>query len=390
MISNGWLGAFLALPAAHAVWTLYSTLRGLSAMARLPKDPSPPGEWPKVSLIVPACNEAAGIEAATRAKLASDYPNFELVLVDDRSDDGTSEIADRLAREDPRVRVVHLRELPAGWLGKVHALSRGVAEASGEWLLFSDADVHLEPDLLRRAISEALRRQAEFVTIAPQLLSAGFALDVILATFMRMLVVGGRLWKISDPRSRAAVGGGVFNLAKRSAWERTPGFEWLRLEIADDVALGQMMKRSGARSFIFDGEDGVRLHFYHSVRDMMQGLEKNGYAVLGGLRPWRALLLGAVLLHVEVSPLIALALPSWPARLAGALVLALLLASQGLVARAGHRSVLRSLVPGFGALMMVFFMFRSMLLTHARGGIVWRGTHYPLAALRAGQRLELF
>lgn len=390
MISSGALAGLLALPAAHALFSLYSTLRGLSAMAPLPRDPSPPRDWPKLSLIVPACNEAGTIEAATRAKLASDYPNLELVLVDDRSDDGTSEIADRLAALDPRVRVVHVRELPPGWLGKVHALSRGVAEATGDWLLFSDADVHLEPDLLRRTMAEALRREAGFVVVTPKLSSASFALDVILATFMRLLVVGGRLYKVADPRSRAAVGGGTFNLVERSAWERTPGFEWLRLEIADDVALGQMMKRSGARCAVFDGEDRVHLHFYRSVGEMMQGLEKNGYAVLGGLKPWRALLTGAILLHVELTPMVALALPSAPARIAGALLLATLIFSQALISRAGHRSVLPALVPGVGAVMLVFFMLRSMLLTHARGGIVWRGTHYPLASLRSGQRLELF
>lgn len=384
------LAPLLAIAGANVVFNVYATVRGLRAMVPLPARADRRPSWPRVSVIIAACNEAATIEQATRAKLQSDYPNLELVLVDDRSSDGTSEIADRLAQEDPRLRVVHLKELPVGWLGKVHAMDQGVRHATGEWLLFSDADVQFDADLLSRVMSEALRRQVEFVTMPPHLISSTFVLDAILASFMRMLVVGGRLWKVSDPKSRVGVGGGVFNLVQRGALEKSPGLGWLRMEIADDVSMGQMLKHSGARSAIFDGSTSIRLHFYRSVGEMMRGIEKNGYAVFGGLNPLRLLLVAGLVSFFEIGPLLALGLPWPPARLAAGAMLAGLALCQVLVALAGKRGVASALVPGLGALCLVVFALRSGVLAHLRGGVLWRGTLYPLAELRAGRRLVLF
>ena len=282
-------------------------------------------------------------------------------------------------------------ELPPGWLGKVHALSRGCETATGDWLLFSDADVHIDPDFLRRVMGEALRRELEFVTLLPRILSSSFALDVALATFTRVLVAGGRLWLVGDPRSRAAVGGGVFNLVERRAFERTRGFEWLRLEIADDVALGQMLKRSGARSAVFDGTRNVHLHFYRSSgRDDARAREERLRRVRGSApAPSRA---DAVAhgLTLELLPVVALALPSTAARVAGAAMLATIAISQALVARAGKRGIGSALIPVVGPLLLCWFGIRSAVLAHLRGGIVWRGTHYSLAELRAGRRFEVF
>ncbi len=380
----------VAIAALNVAFSLYSTVRGLGALIRPPRQVEPRDHWPKVSLIVPACNEADTIEAATRAKLQSDYPELEIVLVDDRSTDGTGEILDRLAATDSRVRVVHLTELPSGWLGKVHALSCGCQQASGDYFLFCDADVHIDADFLRRCMVEVTARKLEFVTALPEILPSSFALDVVLATFVRLLVVGGRLWLVGEPTSRAAVGGGVFGMVERRAFERTPGFEWLRLEIADDVALGQMMKRHGARSAVLDGCDGVRLHFYRSLGEMMRGLEKNGYAVFGGLRPLRLAAMVTVMLGLELVPLIALAAGSPLQRVAGGVMVGLLALCQVLVARTGRRDLSSALVPAVGVLALVVFAIRSAILVHARGGVVWRGTLYPLAELRAGRRLEFF
>lgn len=380
----------VAIAALNVAFSLYSTVRGLGALIRPPRQVEPREHWPKVSLIVPACNEADTIEAATRAKLQSDYPALEIVLVDDRSTDGTGEILDRLAATDSRVRVVHLTELPSGWLGKVHALSCGCQQASGDYFLFCDADVHIDADFLRRCMAEVTDRKLEFVTALPKILPSSFALDVVLATFVRLLVVGGRLWLVGDPTSRAAVGGGVFGMVERRAFERTPGFEWLRLEIADDVALGQMMKRHGARSAVLDGCDAIRLHFYRSFGEMMRGLEKNGYAVFGGLRPLRLAAMVTVMLGLELVPLIALAAGSPVQRVAGGVMVASLALCQVLVARTGRRDLLSALVPAVGVLALVVFAVRSAILVHARGGVVWRGTRYPLAELRAGRRLEFF
>ena len=197
-----------------------------------------PTPWPRVSQIVPACNEADTIEAAVRSRLTEGYPDTEVILIDDRSDDGTGEIIDRLAASDDRVRAMHIRELPDGWLGKVHALHRGTEAARGEWLLLSDADVHLMPTALRRAVNLAEQRGLDHLAVLPELWPTTFLVDALMATFVRVFCIATRMWAIEDPRSRAALGIGAFNLVRRTAFERTGGFEWLRLEVVDDLGVG--------------------------------------------------------------------------------------------------------------------------------------------------------
>lgn len=377
----------LGAPAVYAMWNVYAALRARGAMIRVPRETPPRAEWPRLSLIVPACNEGATIEAATKAKLASDYPNLEIVLVDDRSTDATTEVLARLAKADDRVRVVRIDELPSGWLGKVHALERGVAGATGEWLLFSDADVHLETTLLRRVVATAEERRLDFVSMMPRIWSSGFALDVVIAFLVRGLVIASRIWKLADPRSRVAIGNGSFGLARRSAFEKTAGLEWLKLEILDDQVLGQMMKHSGARCGVFDPQGDLALHFYSSLGEMMRGLEKNGYVLVGQLRLHRLIVTAIAIVYLELGPAVALAFPS--TRLAGALILATFAAVQVAIAISGHRPIVPALVPVLGPVMLLVFVFRSAILMHARGGVSWRGTFYSLASLREGQRFEL-
>jgi len=114
-----------------------------------------PDRWPLVSVLVPANNEQDTLFDAMQSLLRVDYPNLEVVIIDDRSTDRTGAVAEQLAAADPRIRILHIDELPAGWLGKVHALHRGIEVCNGEWLLFTDADVELRRGTLRRALTTA-------------------------------------------------------------------------------------------------------------------------------------------------------------------------------------------------------------------------------------------
>ncbi|OJH33430.1 glycosyltransferase [Cystobacter ferrugineus] len=130
--------------------------RVMRALPRIKRLEAPaPARWPRVSMIMPARDEARTLEPAMRSKLGNSYPELELVLVNDRSTDATGSLADRFAQEEPRLQVVHIEQLPADWLGKVHAMQRGLERASGEWILFSDADVHLAPKALERIVAYA-------------------------------------------------------------------------------------------------------------------------------------------------------------------------------------------------------------------------------------------
>lgn len=239
----------------------------------------PPGKWPRLSLIMPARDEEHTLEPALRSKLGNTYPELELVLVDDRSTDATGAVADAFARAEPRLQVVHVSHLPEGWLGKVHAMQRGLERASGEWVLFSDADVHLAPGMLERVIAHAEHEGLDHVCVLPRITSPCFLLQATISTFFRVICTGARLWAVPDPRSSAAVGIGAFNLVRRSALERSPGLEWLKMEIGDDVALGMMLKRSGARPAVLNGRSEVSLEFYPSLRALSRSLEKNGASI---------------------------------------------------------------------------------------------------------------
>jgi glycosyltransferase involved in cell wall biosynthesis len=343
----------------------------------------PPPRWPRVSLIMPARNEERTLEPALRSKLENTYPELELILVDDRSTDATGTVADALARADTRLQVVHLDSLPEGWLGKVHAMQRGSERASGEWILFSDADVHLAPGTLERIIAHAEHEKLDHVSVLPEVTCTGFVLRAALVTFFRVLSVGGRLWAVPDPRSSAAVGIGAFNLVRRAALERTPGLEWLKMEIGDDAALGVMLKRSGARPAVLEGRGAVSLEFYPSYRALTLALEKNGASI-----PFPMLLMGTLLLVILEGgmlaglvsghpPLVLLAAGTWAVGVA---------TTVGLARWPGF-SWLPSLVPFFGSLPLTWAMVRSGVLALVRGGVFWRGTFYPTSVVREGLRL---
>jgi len=338
-----------------------------------------------VSIIIPACNEAVEIEEAVRTRLRDDYPDLEIVLVDDRSTDGTGIIVDRLASEDGRVRAVHVTELPSGWLGKLCALDRGARTASGELLLFSDADVHFTPGALRRAVALLESGRFDHLGVLPGLWSSGFLLDTVFSAFFRLVWLAARPWAVPDPRSRAAFGVGAFNLVRRSAFDRSPGFEYLKLEQADDAALGQMLKRSGARCAVANGRGDVGLHFYRSLRDMARGVEKTG-----ARWPFPAVCVGmAVLLALELGPWLALAASGvWP-RAVGAAGAMLSIAATVGVAKWMHHPVLPAVVAPVGVVIFATMMVRASALAVVRGGVSWRGTFYRTEELRAGSRFTI-
>ncbi|HEY5925242.1 MAG TPA: glycosyltransferase family 2 protein [Kofleriaceae bacterium] len=339
-------------------------------------------QWPRVSVIIPACNEEATLEAALRSRLAERYPKIEYLVVNDRSTDRTGEIIDRIAAEDARVVPIHIAELPDGWLGKLHAMHVALGHATGEWIMLSDADVHHAPDTLCRVIAHAEHDAIDHVTVFPSVWWSKFGLDAAMTTLLRILTVCSRAWKVSDPRSRVSLGGGNFNLVRRRALDRIGGFVPLRLEVLDDIALGQRLKWSGARACVLNARGYVGLSFYSSLGEVVGGMEKNGFAAVGGFSVVRCLVaLGAIAL-CELGAFVALAVdPSWLAAATVGAAVAIQLA----IARWLGRPAVSALPVPFGVVVFGFGVLRSMVLTLWRGGIAWRGTRYPLAALRRGR-----
>jgi glycosyltransferase involved in cell wall biosynthesis len=382
-----WAAAFSALwcvlgAAGLRSALVFKTLRSLPA-------PEPP-VWPRLTVVVAACDEEATIGPALTTLVGQDYPDLEIVVVDDRSKDATGAIVDEIAAREPRVRAIHVRELPDGWLGKVHAMHRATESASGSWILYTDADVHFAPGTLRHAVAHAVHAGLDHLAVAPDIEPIDLAHDAVGAAFASSFLFGTRAVDVSRPGSSAFVGVGAFNLVRRAALAATPGWEWLRLEVLDDVGLGYMIKRWGGRSAFAVGLSDVRIAWYESLPAMARGLEKNMFGAFCRYRVSRllALLLFAALLFP--APAVALFVGPRPwVPLLGALAIALFSASAIVVAVRTRRSVIPFLLGGWGAFVLGVFVLRSAWRVLRDGGVTWRGTFYPLGALRAGQRVKL-
>jgi hypothetical protein len=344
--------------------------------------------WPRVTMVIPARNEAATIAAAMQTKLTQDYPDLEIIVVNDRSTDETGTLIDALAREHPRIKAHHIKHLPDGWLGKVNALERGTAMASGEWLLFTDADVHLKPHAVSTAVAYCEQRGLDQLGLLPRLRPVGLLLDVTLAAFVRYVLVLARPWAVRDPRSGVGAGVGAFNLVRRSALERSAGFDSIKLDVADDVALGLTVKRAGANCELALGRDLLGVEFYPSLSAYVVGSERA--AVLLEFRLLRAVLVPTLLLLLELSPFLGLWPMGVPAlQFASAVAAVASLVLSIVVARAAGNALLPSLLVPVGSVICAANVFRAGVLGWLRQSLSWRGTTYPAKALIAGRRYHL-
>jgi len=371
--------------ALASTWGTALVVRGIPVLLR--DRSAPPARWPQVSLLVPARNEIETLGPAMRSRLADGYPALDVVLVDDRSTDGTNALVDTLAAEDERIRALHVTSLPPGWLGKLHAMSEGLRLATGEWILFSDADVHLAPGTIARAVSFAEAHRLDHLSVLPELLPATWLVDAALASFTRTGLVMGRVWLVSDQCSKVGGSVGAFGLVRRSALERSPGIEHLRLEVADDLALGQMLKASGSRSAVANGRTLVSLHWYRTVAELARGTEKA--VALFDHRLLPALCWVGALSALELGPfLIALLAPFPLARWLGLAAAALLLGSTLWLCRSAGQRTLAALLSPLGVVVNGVLLLRAAVLGKIRGGLQWRTTLYSPDELRAGQRVR--
>ncbi len=353
--------------------------RRLRWLARL--DAPKPATWPKVSVVVAARNEAATIEAAMPTLLALDYPEWELIAVNDRSEDATGAILDRLAAAHPRLKVLHVTDLPAGWIGKNHALADGAAAATGDWILFTDADVHFQPDVLRRAVGYARAQTLDHLAAVPRLSEGGHWLGICVNAFSFAFTAGIRPWKIPDPRSRAHGGVGAFNLVRASTYRKLGGHVPIHLRPDDDIKLGKLMKSGGFSEFVL-GTGALSVAWYASVSEMIRGLTKNAYAG-ADYRFWVPPLGALLVLLGYLWPLVAVFVTTGPERwcYAGAVAVMLALGCDQ-VRFAGGRQAWHGLLLPFGMAAFSYMLLRSQFITIVQGGITWRGTFYPLRDLK--------
>jgi hypothetical protein len=346
---------------------------------------------PSLTIVVPARNEEAEIEAALRSLLQLNYPQYQIVAVNDRSTDQTGAIMERLAagpEAEGKLRVIHVRDLPSGWLGKVHAMWLGsqpnadaAQQKQGDWLLFTDADCVFHPDSLRRAIHYATKTATDHLVLFPTAHMKTLGERMMIGFPQVMSSFAMRPWKVRDPKARDHIGVGAFNLIRRSAYNAIGTYEALRLEVVDDLKLGETIKKAGLRQDVVFGRDLVSLRWAVGAAGVVANLEKNLFAFLQ-FRISLVLAVCALTFFLCVCPFLGVFLaPGW-AKTAFAAAVALIALVYTLSGRFMGTSPLLFLTCPIAALVFEFAALQSAFLALRDGAITWRGTKYSLTELR--------
>lgn len=367
-------------------WTIHR-------LDRIEQSPVSPDTLPSVSIIFAARNEQESIEQAAESMLQLQYPNLELIIVDDRSTDQTPDILKRLCSElknqssnaKAKLHTVRVDNLPDQWLGKCHALAVGAKQATGQWLLFTDADIQMHPNTLSAAIAFAEREKADHVTLAPYCTMPTWILCTFVATFAFLFKAFVKPFQIANPKSSAHVGIGAFNLVRNSVYQAIGGHESIRLCPDDDVKLGKRIKQAGYSQRFANGLGLISVPWYPSLRAVFLGLEKNCFAGIDySITTW----LSSNLFIFTTAILPWLLLPFTESYSQAMLLIACALwLTIGVTnaLRCGYR-IDHGLALPIGIALFLLVLNRSILLTLARGGIFWRDTFYSLKSLREFHR----
>jgi glycosyltransferase involved in cell wall biosynthesis len=407
-----WIGGIiLALAWFSRIVDAALGMPSVADVSRPQWDRNPVSAWgnPRLSIIVPARNEEETIEQTLNCLLGLDYDNYEVIAVDDRSTDRTGEIMERVrsshfsrsraevghpdsrfsktAKDGPAsevaLRVVYHTELPAGWLGKTHAMWTAANQASGDWLLFTDADVLFKPDSVRRALAYAEAEAADHVVLFPRMIMKRPGEYMMIAFFQTMFMFGHRPWKVADPSTDDHMGVGAFNLVRRRVYEAVGTYQALRMEVLDDMKLGKVVKNAGFSQRNVFGGDLISIRWARGAFGIVNNLTKNFFAVLS-FQSWRTIVSALGLAFLNFGPFLGIWLGHGWARLPYAIALTSLFAIYIGISWRSAVPVYYFLLHPVSTAMFIYTLLRSMVLTLWNDGIVWRGTKYRLEELRKG------
>jgi cellulose synthase/poly-beta-1,6-N-acetylglucosamine synthase-like glycosyltransferase len=261
---------------------------------------------PSVSILIPAKDEEAVLERCLRSVLAQDYPNFEVLVIDDRSEDRTAAIATSHAAEDSRLRLLQVKDLPEGWTGKTHALDLGQREATGEWLLFVDADTTMHPACLTVALREAVDHGSDLLSVLPSLETASFWEKAIQPFAGACLMVLFPLSRVNDPKQpEYAFANGQFILIRRTAYDAIGGHAAVRDKFVEDIHLGRLVRNNGLILRAVMAPDVLSVRMYSSFSAIVRGWSRILYSSFVD-RPGKLALLAAFILVFSVTAYVAI------------------------------------------------------------------------------------
>ena len=369
---------FLVLASINVViWVFY----GLLFFDNLKKKPIFRGSdcsdneiiYPSLSVIIPACNEEESIEQAVIQLINQDYPNFEVIVVNDRSTDNTGVILEKLKVQYSQLKVINITELPSNWLGKNHAISQGVKASSGEWLLFTDADIMFTPNSLKETISYSSKNELDHLTISPESIHKGFFYGGLIYFFFFVITF---LFMTSK-----SAGLGAFNLVRKLVYVEIGGYEAIAMQPVDDYAFGKLVVKKGYKQCFGYSRGLISVKLYANISEMIKGIEKNQFAG-ANYNVITTLAACLTIIFVHVYPFIGVFFGSMWARILCGFSLIILFAIYNFSKRYISTSLSHFLIHPISVLIYVWAVLNSMLKVLSRGGIEWRGTFYSLKELR--------
>jgi glycosyltransferase involved in cell wall biosynthesis len=342
---------------------------------------SPDFTYPKVSIVTACRNEAQDIEEAMKSLLNLDYPNYEILAVNDRSTDETFSILQKIKQSHPHLKVVNIETLPAGWLGKNYALYKGAETSNSEYLLFTDADIVMEKDVLKKAAEYAVTNNIDHLTLSADIKMPNIILNMFTGAFIVFFSIFAKPWKAKSINPKYFVGIGAFNFVRRTAYFKAGSHEKIRMRPDDDLKLGKIMKLAGFRQELLYGRNMIKVNWYRSIKQLVKGMEKNAFSGLDYNLPV-AIGSGFSLFLFFIFPYLAVFFTSGLTQLffIGIILILLLIYADS----AYHQNLNILYAFGFPAatILFIFIVWRTAFVTLKNKGIYWRDTFYTLKDLK--------
>ncbi|MDX2446797.1 MAG: glycosyltransferase [Desulfobacterales bacterium] len=296
------LGTYLVGVSLVCFYFLSLTLANWLAFRRLTIPPKKLGS-PKVSILIPARNEEHNLKALLDSLLNQDYSNYEIVVLDDNSTDGTADILREYERNYSKVRIMRGKPLPPGWLGKHFACQQLLESATGDYLLFTDADTVHAPKCVSWALTNLMHHEADFMSAFPRQKIGSFGEAIVVPGIYLVTSLFLPVWLIprgKNPDLSFAIG--QFMIGRASAFRTVGGYKKIKDSLVDDISMARMMKAAGLKTLFLDGKDFIECRMYRGYREAFSGLVKNVFAALDK-KPGRLAIVFALFTAVILLPL---------------------------------------------------------------------------------------